>query len=92
MDVTLETEKEISHLNFAHIYDETVCRVRSAVAIPPSAKRYVAGKTKQHGDIVIKEQRGLDLELGPQFKTVVISGIITVVCTIPGIVLTVIFF
>ena len=34
MDVTLETEKEISQLNFAHIYDETVCRVRSAVAIP----------------------------------------------------------
>ena len=92
MDVTLETEKDISQLNFAHLYDETVCRVRSAVAIPPSAKRYVAGKTRQYGDIVIKEKRGLDLGLGPQLRTVVISSIITVVCAIPGIVLAVIFF
>ncbi len=62
MDVTLETEKDISQLRFAHIYDETVCGVRSAIAIPPSAKRYVAGNTKQHGDIIIKEKRGLVVE------------------------------
>lgn len=84
MDVTLETEKDISQLNFAHIYDESVCRVRPAVAIPPSAKRYAVGKTKQHGDIVIKERKGLDLGLGPQPRTVVIGGIIAVVCAIPS--------
>lgn len=85
MDLTLETEKDISQLRFAHIYDETVCRVRPAIAIPPSAKRYVAGNTKQHGDIIIKEKRGLDLGLGPQPRTVVIGGVITAVCAIPGI-------
>ena len=86
MDVTLETEKDVSQLCFADIYDEKVCSVRSAVAIPPSAKRYVAGNTRQYGDIIIKEKRGLDLGLGPQFRTVVIGGVITAFCAIPGVV------
>ena len=91
MDLTLETERDISQLKFAHIYDETVCRVRPATAIPPSAKRYVAGRTHPYGDIAIKEKRGIDLGLGPQFRTVVITGIISVVCAIPGIILGIIY-
>ena len=85
MDVTLETAKEMSQLSFADIYDENVCGVRSVAAIPPSAKRYAVGMTKQHGDIIIKEKRGLDLGLGPQFRTVIIGGVITAVCTALGI-------
>ena len=89
--LTLETLKDVSQLKFAHLYDETVCRVRPATAIPPTAKRYVASRSHSYGDIAIREKKGIDLGLGPQFRTVVITGVITVVSAIPGIVLGTIY-
>ena len=69
MDVTLETERDVSQLNFAHIYDETVCWVRRPVAIPPAAKRYVVGKIERYAEINIKEKGRFDLRSRPQLRT-----------------------
>ena len=87
IDVTLETKEDVSQLSFGHIYDETVCPVRGPVAVPPSAKQYVVGKIRRHGDVSIKEKGRFDFMVRPQFRTVVVTTIITGVFAVPSIVL-----
>ena len=87
IDVTLETKQDVSQLSFGDIYDETVCRVRGPVAVPPSAKQYIAGKIRRHGDISMKEKGRFYFVVRPQFRTVVVTTIITGGFAVPGIVL-----
>lgn len=83
--VILETKKDVSQLNYADIYDESVCRVRPPTSLPPSAKRYMVEKVDRNGDISIKERRRLTFRLESPFQTltipivsIAISAIITI--------------
>ena len=87
IDVTLETKQDVSQLSFRHIYDESVCWVRDPVAVPPSAKQYVVGQIRRHGDISIKEKGRFDFMARPQFRTVVVNVMIPGVIAVPSIVL-----
>ena len=72
-DVILETDKDISQLSLADIYDETVCSVRSPVPIPPTAKRYVVRKVERHGDVVIREKGNLVPRMSHPTQAVLIA-------------------
>ena len=89
--VTLETRKDVSRLNFADLYDETVCWVRPATFIPPSAKRYVVAKTQRYGDTIIRERRGLDLGSGPHPRVVIIVAIIAAIGSIGQFIFSLVF-
>ena len=73
-DVTLETRKDVSQLNIADIYNETVCRVRPPIIIPPTAKRYLVERIERQGDVVVKERKGLTPKFGSQSQTIIITA------------------
>ena len=73
-DVILDTNKGISQLSLADIYDEKVCSVRPPVPIPPTAKRYVVRKVERHGDVVIREKGNLVPRMSHPTQAVVIAG------------------
>ena len=87
IDVNLETKQDVSQLSFGDIYDETVCWVRGPLAVPPSAKQYVVGKIRRHGDISMKEKGRFYFMVRPQFRTVLVTTMITGVFAVPSIVL-----
>ena len=72
-DVTLETRKDVSRLNIKDIYDETACRVRPPIIIPPTAKRFVAKRIERQGDVVVKERKGLAPKFGSRSQTIIIT-------------------
>ena len=86
-DVTLETRKDVTQLNFADLYEETVCWVRPATFIPPSAKRYAVDQTQRYGDTIIRKRSRLDLWSGPHPRVVVIVGIIVAICAVGQLIL-----
>ena len=68
-EMVLETNRDVSQLYIPEIYDESVCKSRGSVTVPPSARRYVVKEVTRIGNVITKERGPLYPVAWPRAQT-----------------------